>query len=180
VINSTSCFAVSKLLNIDFDNYKKSIEDFNTVDRRLQMKYKNDVIVYDDYAHHPVEIEFSLNALKDTYSDKKITAVFQPHLFTRTRDFYKEFAVKLKIADEIVLLDIYPAREQPIENVTSELIYNELVKSNSNVKYFADKKEIINYLAGNISKEHVIVFIGAGDITLLCDEFVKQAELKKN
>jgi UDP-N-acetylmuramate--alanine ligase len=180
ILNSTACFAVAKLLNIDFNKYKKSIESFNTVDRRLQLKYKKDVIVYDDYAHHPVEIEFSLNALKDAYKNKKITAVFQPHLYSRTRDFYKDFADKLKIADDIVLLDIYPAREKPIENITSELIYNELIKHNAMVKYFHDKKEIIKYLSENVSKGSIIVFIGAGDITLLCDEFIKQAELKKN
>jgi UDP-N-acetylmuramate--alanine ligase len=180
ILNSTACFAVAKLFKIDFSNYKKSIESFNTVDRRLQLKYKNSVIVYDDYAHHPVEIEFSLNALKDTYTGKKITAVFQPHLYSRTRDFYKDFAEKLKIADEIVLLDIYPAREKPIENITSGLIYDELVKNNSAVKYFHDKKDVINHLSGSKSKGSVIVFIGAGDITLICDEFVKQTEVKKN
>jgi len=180
ILNASACFAVSKLLNIDFDIFKKSISSFTTVDRRLQLKYDKEITVFDDYAHHPVELEFSLNALKEAYKGRKIIAVFQPHLFSRTRDFYNEFAEKLSIADEVVLLDIYPAREKPIENVTSELIYNELFNSGTDTKYYSDKKEVLNHLNENTEDNSVVVFIGAGDITLLCDEFIKNLTSIKN
>ena len=174
-LNSTACFAVSKVLDISFDKYRSSISDFRTVDRRLQLKYdENGIKVYDDYAHHPVEIRSSLTGLKEMSSGRLIT-VFQPHLFSRTRDFYKEFANELSIADEIVLMDIYPARELPIKGITSELILNEL-KNHKSV-LISDKNEIINTLLKSIKNNDVIVFQGAGDVTNLCSEFVER--LKK-
>jgi UDP-N-acetylmuramate--alanine ligase len=172
ILNATASFAVSKLLKIDLEVFKNSIYTYRTVDRRLQLKYDKGIKIYDDYAHHPVELEFSLAAIRDTHKERKIIAVFQPHLFSRTRDFYKEFAEKLRTADEVILLDIYPAREKPIENVSSELIYNELSHSNTPVKYFSDKNEILKYLKQNSGDNEVIIFIGAGDVTLLCDEFI--------
>lgn len=180
ILNAAACFAVSKILKINYEIYKSSISSFTTVDRRLQLKYDKEIKVYDDYAHHPVEIGFSLSALKDFHEGKKIIAVFQPHLFTRTRDFFKEFAEKLSLANEVVLLDIYPAREKPIENVTSELIFNELLKSHTPAKYFSSKKAALKYLKKNSGENNITVFIGAGDITLLCDEFIKNLTIKKN
>ncbi len=181
VLNSTACFAVSKLLGINFDNYHKSIGEFAPVDRRLQLKYnENNIRVYDDYAHHPKEIEMSLKGLKEIISPKgRLIGIFQPHLFTRTRDFYKEFAKSLSLADKMILMDIYPAREKPIEGVTSELIFNELLKTDSDVKYFHSNKLIENNLLKEIKPEDTIVFQGAGDITQLCDEFISKLKKKK-
>jgi UDP-N-acetylmuramate--alanine ligase len=181
VLNSTACFAVSKLLGINFDNYHKSIGEFAPVDRRLQLKYyENKIRIYDDYAHHPKEIEMSLKGLKETISPMgRLIGIFQPHLFTRTRDFYKEFAKSLALADKMILMDIYPAREKSIEGVTSELIFNELLKTNSEVKYFHGNKPIVEYLKKEIKPEDTIVFQGAGDITQLCDEFVSKLKKKK-
>ncbi len=180
VLNSTACFAVSKELGIDFEKFRKSIAEFAPVDRRLQLKYSDkDIKVYDDYAHHPKEIEMSLKGLKGIMQGSgRLITIFQPHLYTRTRDFYKEFAKSLEIANEIILMDIYPAREKPIEGITSELIFNEMVKSGSAVKYFRNNEGITDYLLKETKAVNTIVFQGAGDITKLCDEFT--AKLKKN
>lgn len=174
-LNSTACFAVSKVLDISFEKYRGSINDFRTVDRRLQLKYdEKGIKVYDDYAHHPVEISSSLKGLKEMGSGRLIT-VFQPHLFSRTRDFYKEFANELSIADEVILMNIYPARELPIEGITSELILKELKQSKAAL--VNDKAEIINRLINDVRSGDIVVFQGAGDVTNLCSEFVER--LKK-
>lgn len=171
-LNSTACFAVSKVLEIPFDTFKTSIKDFRTVDRRLQLKYdSNRIMVYDDYSHHPVEVSASLKGLKEMNPGRLIT-VFQPHLFTRTRDFYREFAKSLAISDEVILMDIYPAREKPIEGITSELILNEALKRNSNMKLIKDRNDILSLLLHDIRPGDKIVFQGAGDVTNLCSEFV--------
>ena len=177
ILNSTACFASGKLLNIDVKKIKKSIAGFKTVDRRLQLKYESKVAVYDDYAHHPKEIESSLKGLKEFYDKRRIINVFQPHLFSRTRDFYNDFASSLGIADMVILLDIYPARELPIEGVTSELIYREMKNKDKDVTYCHTKEDALNILKQEIRSNDVIVFQGAGDITLLCDKFIK--EIKK-
>jgi UDP-N-acetylmuramate--alanine ligase len=181
VLNSAACFAISKILNIDFETFRKSISGYKTVDRRLQLKYdKNGIKVFDDYAHHPKEIASSLKGLKEAYTEHKIITVFQPHLFSRTRDFYKDFANELYNSDEILLLDIYPAREMPLEGITSKIIYNELKKLFANVNYVSEGTEVIVYLKKNIKKGDIIVFQGAGDITELCSEFVKELDSKNN
>lgn len=173
-LNSTACFAVSRLLGIGFDLYKDSVLNFKTVDRRLQLKFdKGGIKVYDDYAHHPAEIASSLNALRDSASTDRTVLIFQPHLYSRTRDFYKEFASELSKADEIILMDIYPAREKPISGITSKLILDELVKLNSKSKLM-NREGIIEYLLEEIKAGDTVVFQGAGDISELCDEFVEQ------
>jgi UDP-N-acetylmuramate--alanine ligase len=178
-LNSTACFAVSKVLDITFDKYKESIKNFRTVDRRLQLMYNaNGIKVYDDYAHHPVEIRSSLKGLKEM-GNYRVISIFQPHLFSRTRDFYKDFASELSAADEIILMDIYPAREKPIEGVTSELVYKELISSGKKAQYINDKNEIIAGLLKAVKESDIVVFQGAGDVTNLCSEFVKQLESKQ-
>jgi UDP-N-acetylmuramate--alanine ligase len=171
-LNSTACFAISKVLEIPFEMYKQSINSFRTVDRRLELKYDaNGIKVYDDYSHHPVEVTATLKGLKEM-SQGRLRTVFQPHLFTRTRDFYNEFAQALAISDEVLLMDIYPAREKPIEGITSELILNEALNHNKNMKLVHEKKDIIAWLKNDLNPGDVIVFQGAGDITNLCNEFV--------
>lgn len=106
---------------------KQGMASFHGVDRRFDFKIKNDKIAFlSDYAHHPAEIKQSVQSIHELYKDKKITAIFQPHLYTRTRDFYKDFADSLSLLDEVILIDIYPARETPIPGVTSKLIYDNL------------------------------------------------------
>jgi len=174
-LNSAACFAVSKLLNIDFNRYRSIIKDFKTVNRRLQLRYnKNNIRIYDDYAHHPNEIASSLSALKDLAPGSRIITVFQPHLYSRTKDFYKQFAQELSAADEVILMDIYPAREKPIKNVTSRLIYKELIKKNTNTGFIKDKNKIIQHLLDSSKAGDIIIFQGAGDITEQCSEFIRR------
>ena len=128
---STQCCTAEELRN--------GMKTYGGVDRRFDFKIKNDRHVFlSDYAHHPKEILQSAKSLKELYADKKVTAIFQPHLYTRTRDFYKEFAEALSHFDEVVLTEIYPAREEPIPGVTSELIYDNL---SPNVKKQMIKKD---------------------------------------
>src|SRR4030095_13007491 len=131
------------------------------------------------YAHHPVEIRSSINGLREM-NDGRIISIFQPHLFSRTKDFYKDFAKELSSADDVILMDIYPAREKPIEGVTSGLIYDEMIKINKNVSYIKDRNSIIASLLSGIKENDVIVFQGAGDITNLCSEFVSKLGSKYN
>lgn len=181
VLNSAACFAVSKSLGIDFEVFKKSIGDFKTVDRRLQLKYDdNDIIVYDDYAHHPKEIASSLSGLREFYSSRRLISVFQPHLYSRTRDLFMDFAKELAIADEVVLLEIYPAREKPIEGITSGLIYDELRKNKVRSIYIKDKEKVTSHLLSITGKGDIIVFQGAGDITNICGNFINSLEPGKN
>jgi UDP-N-acetylmuramate--alanine ligase len=180
-LNSAACFAVSKLLSVDFDKFRSIIADFKTVNRRLQLKYdKNNISVYDDYAHHPNEIASSLSALRDAAPGSKIVIIFQPHLYSRTKDFYKQFAKELSAADRVILMDIYPAREKPLKNVSSKLILKELIKKNNNSLYLKDKNKIIKYLLDNLKAGDVVVFQGAGDVTDLCTEFVQKIKLLYN
>ena len=172
ILNATAAYIVCKNLGIEPDEIKKSLENFNGVQRRLQLKYKNEIKVYDDYAHHPTEIISSFNALKNN-SDGRIITVFQPHLYSRTKQFYKEFASALSGNDITFLLKIYPAREKEIEGVTSELIFNEF-KKNSDKEIFLsnDFESVINKLNTIIKQNDIVVFQGAGDVTNLCEQFI--------
>ena len=119
----------------------------------------------DDYAHHPEEIAAALSSIRNSYPDMKLTAVFQPHLYTRTRDFASEFARSLSKADKLILLDIYPAREEPIEGVTSDIIFKDVT---CNEKVLLRRSELMDYLKDE--KIELLVTLGAGDI----DRFVGQ------
>lgn len=134
------------------------------------------MVLLSDYAHHPAEIRQSIQSVKTLYPDRKITVVFQPHLFTRTRDFYKDFADSLSIADEVILLDIYPARELPIEGVTSKLIYDNLKDGVD--KCMCRKEELLqliehkHFSKDESQKIQVLITLGAGDV----DNYVPQIE----
>ena len=121
-----------------------------------------------DYAHHPKEIYQSAKSMRELYKDKKITVIFQPHLYTRTRDFYKDFADSLSLLDRVVLCDIYPAREEPIPGVTSELIYDNLKPGVE--KEMIHKEDVLKFVEDNDFE--VLVVLGAGDL----DNYVPQIE----
>ena len=143
------------------EEIKQAMPGFRGVDRRFDFKLKNDRIVFiSDYAHHPAEIKQSISSVRILYPDKKITAVFQPHLYTRTRDFYKDFADSLSLLDEVILLDIYPARELPIEGVTSKLIYDNLRPDIE--KSMCSKENLLEVIKHK--KTDVLITLGAGDI----------------
>ena len=129
--------------------------------RRFDFKIKTDRLVFlSDYAHHPAEIAQSVKSIRELYRDKKITAIFQPHLYTRTRDFYKDFADSLSLLDEVILTEIYPAREQPIPGVSSQLIYDNL---RPGIEKCICRKEDIPELLSKKPVE-VLIVLGAGDL----------------
>ena len=159
--NGIAAMALAQLSGATEEEIKAGMASFRGVDRRFDFKIKTDKVVYlSDYAHHPEEIKQSILSMRALYEDKKLTAVFQPHLYTRTRDFYKEFADSLSLLDEVILTDIYPARELPIEGVTSELIFDNLRPGID--KTLCKKEEVLDVLKNkNIE---VLITLGAGDI----------------
>lgn len=164
--NAVAASSVAILLGLNGEEIKAGLESFEGVERRFEFRIKNANCVFiDDYAHHPEEINATVKAVKSLFPDKKITGIFQPHLFSRTRDFALEFSKALDQLDEIILLEIYPAREIPIEGVSSKIILKNM-KNKS--KCILSKKEVFEKLKN--SKPEVLLTMGAGDIGLMVDE----------
>ena len=159
--NGIAAMAIAQMSGVSNEEIKAAMATFRGVDRRFDFKIKNDKVVFlSDYAHHPAEIKQSILSMRALYQDKKISAVFQPHLYTRTRDFYKDFADSLSLLDEVIIIDIYPAREKPIPGVTSQLIYDNLAPGVE--KYMCKKEELLDLVK---KKEfQVLITLGAGDI----------------
>jgi len=159
--NGIAAMALAQLSGATNEEIKAGMASFRGVDRRFDFKIKTDKIVYlSDYAHHPEEIKQSILSMRALYEGKKMTGIFQPHLYTRTRDFYQEFADSLSLLDEVILTDIYPARELPIEGVGSQLIYDNLRPGIE--KTLCKKEEILEILKGK--EIEVLITLGAGDI----------------
>lgn len=159
--NGIAAMALAILNGVTEDEIKEGMKTFGGVDRRFDFKVKRDDVVFlSDYAHHPNEIEQSVKSIRELYQDKKIAAIFQPHLYTRTRDFYKEFADALSLLDAVYLCDIYPARELPIPGVTSQIIYDNLRPGIE--KHLIHKEDILDVVKKR--EFDVIVSLGAGDI----------------
>lgn len=165
--NGVAAMALAHLSGVTDEEIRKGMASFRGVDRRFDFKLKNNNVVFlSDYAHHPAEIAQSVKSIRELYSDKKITAIFQPHLYTRTRDFYRDFADSLSLLDEVILTEIYPAREQPIPGVSSELIYNHLRPGIG--KCICRKEDVLDLLARK--QIEVLIVLGAGDL----DNYVPQ------
>lgn len=164
--NGIGAMALAQIAGASAEEIRNAMLSFGGVDRRFDFHVRRDDMVYiSDYAHHPEEIRQSILSIKQLYEGKRIKAIFQPHLYSRTNDFYKEFADALSLLDNVVILDIYPAREEPIPGVTSELIYNNL--KNGVQKHLCHKEEIIQHV---ITKDFdVLVTLGAGDIENYAD-----------
>ena len=159
--NGIAAMALAQLSGATNEEIKAGMASFRGVDRRFDFKIKTDKIVYlSDYAHHPEEIKQSILSMRALYEGKKMTGIFQPHLYTRTRDFYQEFADSLSLLDEVILTNIYPARELPIEGVSSQLIYDNLRPGIE--KTLCKKEEILEILKGK--EIEVLITLGAGDI----------------
>ena len=159
--NGIAAMALAQLSGATNEEIKAGMASFRGVDRRFDFKIKTDKIVYlSDYAHHPEEIKQSILSMRALYEGKKMTGIFQPHLYTRTRDFYQEFADSLSLLDEVILTDIYPARELPIEGISSQLIYDNLRPGIE--KTLCKKEEILEILKGK--EIEVLITLGAGDI----------------
>jgi len=165
--NGVAAMALAHLNGVTDEEIKRGMASFRGVDRRFDFKLKTDRIVFlSDYAHHPAEIAQSVRSIRELYQDKKITAIFQPHLYTRTRDFYHEFADSLSLLDEVILTDIYPAREEPIPGVNSQLIYDQLRPGIE--KCLCRKEDVLALL--ETKDIEVLIVLGAGDM----DNYVPQ------
>lgn len=177
VLNALAVVSLGLTIGIKFKDIKTALNNFLGVDRRLE--YKGTIIVnskkidvYDDYGHHPTEMFFTLETLRIKTKDKKIIVVFQPHRYTRTKLLYKEFSKAFSKKDKIFLMEIYPASEKPIPNVSSRLIYDELKRENFDVELY-DQKNFLKYIK-NIKEECVILTLGAGDVYKTADWLIKK------
>lgn len=163
--NSVAAMAIAWSLGVPVEKLKNVLPDLKGVVRRFDIQYKSETCIYiDDYAHHPRELDAVIGSLRDLYKSKKITAVFQPHLYSRTRDFADEFAESLSKLDELILLDIYPAREKPLPGVTSDMLFD---KIKGPVKHRCSKENLL-YMLKELNIE-VLLTVGAGDI----DQFIE-------
>ena len=173
--NGIGAMAMAQLNGCTTDELRYGMETYKGVDRRFDFALRNDKhVVISDYAHHPKEIFQSAKSLKQVYNNRTITAIFQPHLYTRTRDFYKDFAAALSQLDEVILCDIYPAREQPIPGVTSQLIYDCLAPGVK--KQMIKKDEVLDFIKSHDTD--VLVILGAGDLDNYVPEITKIIETR--
>ena len=170
VMNALAALAMADVYGVSLENIKKQLATFKGVKRRFSYKIKtNDFVLIDDYAHHPTELNAVENSIREMYPNEKVLAIFQPHLFSRTKDFIDDFAKALSKFDEVILLDIYPAREEPIPNVTSEWL---LSKINNKQKKTTERKNIIKDIKQSSAK--VVAMLGAGDIGVLINDVTDQ------
>ena len=168
VLNALSAIIACLQLHVDMKTIREGLASFQGVARRFDIRVNDDKVCYiDDYAHHPEEIKASLKAVRTIFPDKKLTLIFQPHLFSRTNDFMDGFAEALSLADQLLLMEIYPAREKPIPGVTSSAL---LEKISCKKKQICQKEELLDVIKK--IKPELIVTMGAGDI----DRFVPQIE----
>ena len=173
--NGVAAMAMAQLNGCTADELRSGMKTYGGVDRRFDFKIKDSHhVLLSDYAHHPKEIYQSAKSIRELYKDRKITAIFQPHLYTRTRDFYKDFADALSQLDEVILCDIYPAREQPIPGVTSKLIYDNLKPGVE--KSMIHKENVLDLVRSR--DFDVLVILGAGDLDNYVPEIAKIIESK--
>ena len=173
--NGIAAMAMAQLNGCTADELRYGMKTYGGVDRRFDFKIKTDRLVFlSDYAHHPKEIYQSARSIRELYKNRRITAIFQPHLYTRTRDFYREFAEALSQLDEVVLTEIYPAREKPIEGVTSQLIYDNLAPGVK--KELINKADVIDYVKSR--DFDVLIVLGAGDLDNMVPQITKILQQK--
>ena len=165
VSNALAAISISKKLNVSNEDIIQSIKSFNGIKRRFETHISNNEVIFiDDYAHHPQEIEKSILAVRNMYSDREITVIFQPHLYSRTNDFMDDFASSLSLTDKLILLEIYAARECKIEGVSSDVL---LQKCKVQEKKLSTKKEVLSLIEKN--KVDVLLTLGAGDISTIVE-----------
>lgn len=175
VQNALAAIAVGLNLDVPFAKAKSGIEKFTGVYRRWEKKGEvNGITVYDDYAHHPTECKATLSGAKSGWK-RRVVCIFQPHLYSRTRDFYEEFGKAFLLADVLVVTDVYPAREEPIQGVTGELIINAAKKyGHKETHYVKDKKDIPAYVKTITKKGDIVITMGAGDIWKYGEQLLKE------
>ena len=175
VKNALAAITIALELEISIEKIKLGLEQYMGVRRRFDIKYttKNNIIIVDDYAHHPSEVSATINAAKTGWGNRVI-AVFQPHLFTRTRDFYKEFAESFLLSDILIVTDIYAAREKSIKGISGKMIIEEAKKrGHQNLQYINNQNDIAIYLKKIIKKDDMIITMGAGNIWRQCENIYK-------
>lgn len=173
VKNSLVALTIAKEMGVKFEVIQKALESFTGVYRRFEKKYDNDVMVIDDYGHHPTEINVTLDGIRRGWN-RRLVAVFQPHLYSRTRDFYAEFGRSFLNSDVFICTDVYPAREKPIEGISGELIANTAKNfGHKNVYYEPDKTKIPDLIKSIYRKGDIVVTLGAGDIWKFGEKFVE-------
>ncbi len=174
--NGVASMAMAEICGATASEIKEAMATFAGADRRFDFHIKrDDLVLLSDYAHHPDEVRACAKSIKELYKDKKITALFQPHLYSRTSDFYKEFAQSLSLFDKVILVDIYPAREEPIPGVTSKLIYDCLDADIE--KSMCCRKDVIDCIEKEKNNIEVLVSLGAGDIE---NDILKMKEILEN
>ena len=180
--NSMAAIGIGLELGIDFEKVKKAIESFSGVYRRLEIKGEVDgIMVIDDYAHHPTEVQASLSALKSGWQDRRVIAVFQPHLYSRTKDFHEEFGRSFFNADILIVTEIYPAREEPIQGVSGELIINDARSFGHREAYFVpEKTSIPEFLSKIVKSGDIVITMGAGDISKYGEEFLSKLQARSS
>ncbi len=150
-------------MGIETGSIRNALKTFAGVKRRFDYRVRNDNVIYiDDYAHHPKELDATISSVRELYPGKKVMGIFQPHLYSRTRDLVNDFARSLSQLDQVVMLEIYPAREEPIEGVSSSLILDKIIGTN---KSMSDFKNVENLVVN--ADADVILTLGAGDIDTL-------------
>lgn len=174
--NGIAAMALAQIAGATADEIRSAMASFQGVVRRFDFALKNDRhVLLSDYAHHPAEIKQSILSIREVFNGRKITAIFQPHLYTRTRDFYKDFADSLSLLDEVILTEIYPAREQPIPGVTSQLIFDNLHPDMQ--RRIVEKKDLPEVLRSE--DFDVLVVLGAGDVDNMVPQFKEILEAKE-
>ena len=180
VRNALGAIGIGLELGMSFDDIAEGISSFSGVMRRFQVKGESQgIIVIDDYAHHPTEVQATLQAARAGWSDRRIIAVFQPHLYSRTRDLFNEFGLSFFDADILVLTDVYPSREQAIEGVSGEMIAKAAIDyGHRQVHYQADKTQLPAFLKDLCQEGDIVITMGAGDIYRYGERFLEELKNK--
>ncbi|HDK41681.1 MAG TPA: UDP-N-acetylmuramate--L-alanine ligase, partial [Nitrospirae bacterium] len=179
VCNSLAAIGTASELEIDMNTVKKALENFSGIQRRFEFKGEvAGIRVFDDYGHHPTEIRATLKAAKEAMAGEgkgrgRLIALFQPHRYTRTRDLFSEFAGAFTDADKVILMDIYPAGEKPLNGVNSEGLCGKIKDSGKDIVHIKDRAEIPGYMAANLREGDVVLTLGAGDVWKTGEEFLK-------
>jgi UDP-N-acetylmuramate--alanine ligase len=180
VLNSLAAIAAGLELEIEPNLIREALENFEGIGRRLELKGKvNGITVYDDYGHHPTEIRATIKSLKDGTEGQRLFVLFQPHRYTRTRDLMEEFSRSFGQADHLVLLDIFPAGEKPIEDITSDALFKRIKKQVGDNVVHLKREEAVQYISGMIKPGDIVLSLGAGDVWKLSEELVESLKEKK-
>jgi len=180
VYNSLAAISIALELGVPFCVVKEVLENFENANRRFEIKYRGDIVIIDDYAHHPEELKATLKAARDMYPNNRIIAVFQPHRYSRLASLFEEFSKAFNIPDMVLITDVFSAGEKEIENVSSEKLVENILKNEKGKKviYSGDLDNTMNILKNTIKKGDIILFLGAGSITKLADELAKYLKEK--